>query len=234
MNCINPIYKLGEYLVNQISSTTTDEEFRLLLAATLNTTINGYSISKRLNPTLCCPDCPTDECNGGTYFLGNIVNMISFVTTYINDKDGKLQDRICCANVIGSYAANTQQGVAELLRLPICCNSFSKGYVDTLLLSMETWYDEDNITHSTMCAEYPYNTVIDNGIVEYSLFNGDNAINDFIETANMLPNDSFKFIFLMYILNEGIVITCSECAQVNSTINIMTTSNFITNCLSRV
>ena len=31
MNCINPIYKLGEYLVNQISSTTTDEEFRLLL-----------------------------------------------------------------------------------------------------------------------------------------------------------------------------------------------------------
>ena len=98
---------------------------------------------------------------------------------------------------------------------------------------METWYDEDNITHSTMCTNYPYNTVIDNGIVEYSLFNGDSAINDFIETANMLPNDSFKFIFLMYILNEGIVITCSKCAQVNSTINIMTTSNFITNCLGR-
>jgi hypothetical protein len=234
MNCINPIYKLGEYLVNQISSTTTDEEFRLLLVATLNTTINGYSISKRLNPTLCCPDCPTDECNGGTYFLGNMVNMISFIMAYINDENEKLQNRICCGNMIGSYAASTQQGVAELAVLPICCNSFSKGYVDSLLLSMETWYDEDNITHSTMCTNYPYNTVIDNGIVEYSLFNGDSAINDFIETANMLPNDSFKFIFLMYVLNEGIVITCSECAQVNSTINIMTTSNFITNCLDRV
>jgi hypothetical protein len=234
MNCINPIYKLGEYLINQISSTTTDEEFRLLLVATLNTTINGYSISKRLNPTLCCPDCPTDECNGGTYFLGNMVNMISFIMAYINDENEKLQNRICCGNMIGSYAASTQQGVAELAVLPICCNSFSKGYVDSLLLSMETWYDEDNITHSTMCTNYPYNTVIDNGIVEYSLFNGDSAINDFIETANMLPNDSFKFIFLMYVLNEGIVITCSECAQVNSTINIMTTSNFITNCLDRV
>ena len=145
MNCINPIYKLGEYLVNQISSTTTDEQFRLLLVATLNTNVNGYSISKRLNPTLCCPDCPTDECNGGTYFLGNMVNMISFVMAYINDENEKLQNRICCGNMIGSYAASTQQGVAELAVLPICCNSFSKGYVDSLLLSMETWYDEDNI-----------------------------------------------------------------------------------------
>lgn len=234
MNCINPIYKLGEYLVNQISSTTTDEEFRLLLVATLNTNINGYSISKRLNPTLCCPDCPTDECNGGTYFLGNMVNMISFALAYINDTNGKLLDRICCVNVIGSYAAITQQELSEIIELPICCNSFSKGYVDSLLLSMETWYDENNIIHSTMCTNYPYNTIINNGIAEYSLFNGDSAINDFIETANMLPNDSFKFIFLMYILNEGVVITCSECAQVNSTINIMTTSNFITNCLGRV
>lgn len=235
MNCINPIYKLGEYLVNQISSTTTDEEFRLLLVATLNTNVNGYSISKRLNPTLCCPDCPTDECNGGTYFLGNLVNFISFSLAYVTDpQNEKFPSKICCGNFIASYSAVSQQGASEIENYPICCNSFSKEYINSLLLSMETWYDEDNITHSTMCTEYPYNTIIDNGIVEYSLFNGDSAINDFIETANMLPNDSFKFIFLMYVLNESIVITCSECAQVNSTINIMTTSNFITNCLDRV
>lgn len=232
MNCINPIYKLVEYLNTQVTSTTSDADFRDLLIATLNTTVNGYSIPKRLNPTLCCPECPTDECNGGTYFLGNAVNAISFSLGYISDKQsGKQKERICCHNILGSYATVTQQGSSELAGLPICCNSFSKGYVDSLLLSMETWYDEDNSIHNTMCADYPYNTIISNGILEYSLFNGDSAIYDFITAANLLPTDSFKFIFLMYILNKGLVITCSECAQANNTINIMTTSNFIVNCV---
>ena len=48
MNCINPIYKLVEYLNTQISSTTTDTQFRDLLTLTLNTTVNGYRIIKRL------------------------------------------------------------------------------------------------------------------------------------------------------------------------------------------
>jgi len=46
MNCINPIYKLVEYLNSQVTSTTSDAEFRNLLQATLNTTANGYSIPK--------------------------------------------------------------------------------------------------------------------------------------------------------------------------------------------
>ena len=232
MNCINPIYKLVDYLNSQITSTTTDEQFRLLLIATLNTTLNGYSISKRLNPTLCCPECPTDECNGGTYFLGNTINAVSFVLAYVNEKDGgKRADRICCANIIESYDCAIQQGTSELAEFSICCNSFSNGYVDSLLLQLERLYDENNITHSTMCTNYPYITIIGNGIVEYSLFNGDSAIMDILTAVENLPNDSFKFIMLMYILNEGLVITCSECAQVNSTINIMTTSNFIVNCI---
>ena len=232
MNCINPIYKLVEYLNTQVTSTTSDADFRALLINTLNTTVNGYSISKRLNPTMCCPECPTDECNGGTYFLGNFVNGISFSLAYINDQEiGKLETRVCCRNSIGSYDAHHQQGISELSSLPVCCNSFSKGYIDNLLLLMETWYDENNSTHNTMCANYPYNTIISNGVAEYSLFNGDSAIYDFITAANLLPTDSFKFIFLMYILNEGLVITCSECAQANNTINIMTTSNFIVNCI---
>jgi hypothetical protein len=226
MNCINPIYKLVEHLNAQVTSTTSDADFRNLLQAILNNTVNGYPISKRSNPTLCCPECPTDEYNGGTYFLGNITNMIQFASAYV-DK----QKSICCGNIIGSHAAITQPGISELLELPICCNSFSKGYVDNLLLSMETWYDKDNPIHNTMCTNYPYNTIIFNGIVEYSLFNGDSAIYDFITATNLLPTDSFKFIFLMYILNEGIVITCSQCAQANNTINIMTAGNFIMNCL---
>lgn len=231
MNCINPIYNLVEHLNTQVTSTTSDADFRDLLEKILNTAVNGYSISKRLNPTLCCPECPTDESNGGTYYLGNIVNMILFVSAYIADGSGGKQKRICCGNFLGSYAASTQEGVSELAELPICCNSFSKGYVDSLLLSMETWYDKDNPIHHAMCANYPYDTIISNGIAEYSLFNGDSAIYDFITAANLLPTDSFKFIFLMYIVVQGIVITCSQCAQANNTINIMTTSNFITNCL---
>ncbi len=230
MNCINPIYKLVEYLNTQVTSTTSDADFRDLLTATLNTTVNGYSIPKRSNPNLCCPDCPTYEPNGGTYFLGNSVNMIQFAAAYINDASGK-QKRICCVNILASYTASTQVGISELAGLPICCNSFSKGYVDSLLLSMETWYDKDNPIHNVMCANYPYDSIISNGIAEYSLFNGDSAIYDFITAANLLPTDSFKFIFLMYIIMHGIVITCSQCAQENNTINIMTTSNFINNCL---
>jgi len=226
MNCINPIYKLVEYLNSQVTSTTSDAEFRNLLQATLNTTANGYSIPKISNPNVCCPECPTDAYTGSTYFLGNIVNMIQFVSNYIAGNK-----QICCTNVLGSYAAITQPGVSEVVKLPICCNSFSKGYVDNLLLSMETWYDKDNPIHEEMCMNYPYNTIIFNGIVEYSLFNGDSAIYDFITAANLLPTDSFKFIFLMYIVMQGIVITCSHCAQENNTINIMTTANFINNCL---
>lgn len=231
MNCINPIYKLVEYLNTQVTSTTSDADFKDLLHATLNTTVNGYSIPKRSNPNLCCPECPTDGLNGGTYFLGNIMNMISFVSAYITDGLGDKHERICCGNVLGSYAACTQQGISELAKLPICCNSFSKGYIDSLLLSMETWYDEDNPIHNTMCANYPHNTIILDGVAEYSLFNGDSAINDFITAANLLPTDSFKFIFLMYIIRHGIIITCSQCAQENNTINIMTTLNFINHCL---
>lgn len=232
MNCINPIYKLVEYLNTQVTSTTSDADFRNLLQATLNNTANGYSIPKRSNPNLCCPECPTYKDNGGgTYFLGNIVNMIQFVSNYIVDESGDKQNRICCINTLGSYTASTQNGISELVELPICCNSFSKGYVDSLLLSMETWYDKDNPIHEEMCMNYPYDTIISNGIAEYSLFNGDSAIYDFITAANLLPTDSFKFIFLMYIVMQGIVITCSQCAQGNNTINIMTTSNFINNCL---
>lgn len=230
MNCINPIYKLVEYLNTQVTSTTSDADFRTLLQATLHDTVNGYSIPKRSNPNLCCPECPTDESNGGTYFLGNITNMIQFASAYIVDASGK-QKRICCVNTLGSYAASTQQGISELAELPICCNSFSKGYVDSLLLSMETWYDKDNPTHNGLCPTYPYDNIISNGIVEYSLFNGDSAIYDFITAANLLPTDSFKFIFLMYIIVQGIVITCSQCAQANNTINIMTSGNFIMHCL---
>lgn len=233
MNCINPIYKLVEYLNTQVTSTTSDADFRTLLQATLHDTVNGYSIPKRSNPTLCCPECPTDEYNGGTYFLGNITNMIQFASAYVTDNAGDKQKRICCGNTIGSYAAMTQEGVSEakLAELPICCNSFSKGYVDSLLLSMETWYDKDNPIHNVMCTNYPYDNIISNGIAEYSLFNGDSAIYDFITAANLLPTDSFKFIFLMYIVMQGIVITCSQCAQADNTINIMATSNFIFNCL---
>lgn len=230
MNCINPIYKLVEHLNTQVTSTTSDADFRDLLQAILNNTVNGYSISKRSNPTLCCPECPTDEYNGGTYFLGNITNMIQFASEYV---DRHLKS-ICCGNVIGSHVAFSQTGVSELAEIPICCNSFSKGYVDSLLLSMETWYDKDNPIHNVMCTNYPYDNIISNGIAEYSLFNGDSAIYDFITATNLLPTDSFKFIFLMYILNEGLVITCSECAQANNTINIMTISNFITNCFRRL
>lgn len=230
MNCINPIYKLVEYLNAQVNSTTSDADFRDLLQVTLNTTVNGYSIPKRSNPTLCCPECPTDGYNGGTYVLGNIANMIAFVSAYV-DESGDKQKRSCCGNILGSYEASTREGASELVELPICCNSFSKGYVDSLLLSMETWYDKDNPIHYAMCANYPYNTIIFHGIAEYSLFNGDSAIYDFIAAANLLPTDSFKFIFLMYIVGQGIVITCSQCAQENNTINIMTISNFIMNCL---
>jgi len=152
--------------------------------------------------------------------------MIQFVSNYIAGNK-----QICCINILGSDAAITQPGFSELVKLPICCNSFSKGYVDSLLLSMETWYDKDNPIHEEMCMNYPYNTIISNGIAEYSLFNGDSAIYDFITAANLLPTDSFKFIFLMYIVMQGIVITCSHCAQENNTINIMTTANFINNCL---
>ena len=173
MNCINPIYKLVEYLNSQVTSTTSDAEFRNLLQATLNTTANGYSIPKISNPNVCCPECPTDAYTVSTYFLGNIVNMIQFVSNYIAGNK-----QICCVNILGSDAAITQPGFSELVKLPICCNSFSKGYVDNLLLSMETWYDKDNPIHEEMCMNYPYNTIIFNGIVEYSLFNGDSAIYD--------------------------------------------------------
>jgi len=233
MNCINPIYKLVEYLNTQVTSTSTDAYFFEKLQATLGVG-NGYSISKRLNPDICCPDCPTDECNGGTYFLGNLSSAIMFTTQYLTDKAGKtIEERICCTNGISDYAASNQDGISKLDIYPICCNNFSKGYVDNLLLSLETWYDENNSVHSSMCNNYPYDIVLSHGIFEYSLFNGDSAINDIITAANMLPTDSFKFIFLMYILTQSLVITCSECAQTSNTINIMKLSAFINNCLDR-
>lgn len=231
MNCINPIYKLVEYLNTQINSTTTDTQFRDLLTLTLNTTLNGYKISKRLNPTVCCPDCPTDECNGGTYYFGNVVNMISFYQNYVISENEKLGNRLCCSNFLGNYVSAQQSGISDLQKLYICCNKFSTEYITQFLLRMEDLYDADNALHVTMCADYPYITVVGNGVFEYSLFNEDSGLGDILAATELILNDSFKFIFLMYILNEGIVMTCSECAQDTNTINIMTTSNFIVNCL---
>lgn len=232
MNCINPIYKLVRYLNIQVPSTSTDTYFFDKLEATLGVG-NGYSISNKVDSD-CCPDCPTDRYNEGTYFLGNLSSAVIFTTHYLTDNGILIKERLCCTNSISNYYIANQNEMPELDIYPKCCNSFSKGYVDNLLLSLETWYDKNNSVHSSMCANYPYDVVLSKGIFEYSLFNGDSAINDIVTAANMLPTDSFKFIFLMYILNHGLIITCSKCAQINSGINIMTTSNFITNCLGGV
>ena len=231
MNCINPIYKLVEYLNTQISSTTTDTQFRDLLTLTLNTNVNGYRIIKRLNPTICCPDCPTDECNGGTYYFGNVVNMSSFYQAYVENKDGKIEDRNCCSSVLTTYDSVKQSGFSDLFTLYSCCNKFSSEYAMSLLLRMEQLYDTTNDIHTTMCDDFPYIRVIEQGISEYSLFNEDSGLGDILAATELITNDSFKFIFLMYILNEGLVITCSQCAQTTDSINIMTTSNFIVNCM---
>ena len=112
-----------------------------------------------------------------------------------------------------------------------CCNKFSSEYITSLLIRMEQLYDSTNVVHTTMCDDFPYIRVIEQGVVEYSLFNGDSGIGDILAATELIINDSFKFIFLMYLLNEGLVITCSQCAQATSSINIMTLSNFILNCV---
>lgn len=230
MDCINPIYKLVEYLNTQITSTMTDDEFLSLLTQILDTQIGGYQIPQRSNTAICCPDCPTD---GGTYFLGDSSSFSEFSNTYLYDSSsGKdIVNHQCCINFITTFAAISNPNLPIVLRQNKCCNNFSKGYLDRLLISMEQWYDFNNTVHTTLLPNNPYASLLAINIIEYSVFNGDSAINDIVSATELIQNESFRFIFLMYILNEGLVITCSECAQANNTINIMTTSNFIVNCL---
>jgi hypothetical protein len=231
---INPIYKLVEYLNSQITTATTDIEFETLLTVTLDTTVNGYSIFKRSNPDVICPECPIEDCNGGTYFFGQIPEFITFFDTYVSARGKTITNYLCCTN---NYSNNTNMALlienmtSWGVRFSTCCNSFSDTGLTQYLRTTQTYYDENNITHTGLSTLSPYLEILSVGLFEYSTFMGDSALVDIIAAAENLPNDSFKFTFLMYLLKEGLVITCAECAAENGTINVMTSANFLANCM---
>jgi hypothetical protein len=238
LNCTNPIYKFVEWLNTQVTTSTTDIQFLTLLGNVLNNDdslhASGYTINKRTFPNYCCPDCPSNDCYGGTYFLGNTEQATEFLTDYVL-AEGKITNS-CCINYYADYSVAADPAFALLLQSTesyVCCNKFSSEYLNLYLRTLETYYDSSEPSHLSLFASAPFMQILDEGIFEYSLFNGDSAIGDIIIAANTIVNPLFRFLFLAYLLTRGLVITCSECAEANNSINIMTTLNFTTNCLIR-
>lgn len=235
LDCINPIYKYVEWLNTQITPSTDDAAFLALITNSLDTTINGYAINKRVYPNYCCADCPSSDCYGGTYFLGNLSIATTFMTEYLA-YEGKAPEP-CCSNWYGMWAYNQSGPFSNAYKntdLYPCCNSFNSSYLKNLLLTLETHYNEDpDGVHVTLFANHPYIQTLDNGIMEYSTFNGDSAIGDILTATATIVNPSFRFIFLAYILLNGLIITCSECAESTNSIQIMTVTNFLVNCIGR-
>lgn len=238
LDCINPIYKFVEWLNTQVTTSTTDSQFLILLDNVLNNDDNahpnGYTINKRTYPNYCCPDCPDTDCYGGTYFLGNVSQGVDFLTAYVIDKS-KITNN-CCTNIYGAEVIIMDPAVINVIvdsESYMCCNKFSSEYLNSLLRTLETYYDSENAAHVIVFPEAPYIEMLDNGIFEYSVFNGDSALGDILAAANTITNVSFRFLFLTYILTNGLVITCSECAESTNSILIMTNTLFTSTCLSQ-
>ena len=202
MNCVHPIEKLIDHLKNEIleNDISNDNGFLDLLEEKLGRNILYFSN----NGDVCCPDCKPNKLGLSIYFCGNINSYENFL---IQDK---FQKPDCCLNYIASYnQSNIDERNQMFNRVEKCCNKSTSdmaGYI----LKLEKFYDNANEIHTFMCDTNPFSYFLDKGIVEFGTINNESVLGDILNNVESLETDSFKFIFLAYILDNGLIIKCGR------------------------
>lgn len=202
MNCVHPIEKLIKYLNGEISEIDrpTDNDFLNLLENTLDTNILYFPN----NGEVCCPNCISDKIRNLIYFYGNI----SSYENFLSENKSKLN---CCSNYIASFNQSNKDERDNMFGgVEKCCNKFTDEYIRNYILKLERLYDNENDTHLTLCNTNPFIYFLNEGIVEFGTINNESALGDILNNVESLGTDSFKFIFLAYILNKGLIIKCGR------------------------
>ena len=200
MNCVHPIEKLIDYLNEKINEhkIITNEEFLGLLQSELDENILYFPN----NGDVCCPDCK-NKMGLNIYFCGNISSYENFLVTNSSELS-------CCLNYIGSFnQSNKDERVEMFSGVEKCCNKFTS-YMNNYILKLEDFYNNTDPVHISLCNTNPFIYFLDEGIVEFGTINNESALRDILNDVDSLETDSFKFIFLAYILNKGLIIKCGR------------------------
>ena len=201
MNCVHPIEKLIDHLYNEILENyiSNDNGFLDLLEEKLGRNILYFPN----NGDVCCPDCEP-QLGLNIYFYGNIESFENF------HGENKISILSCCLNYIASFnPSNKDERIEMFSGVKKCCNKFTSdmaGYI----LKLEKFYDNANEIHTFMCNTNPFYYFLNKGIVEFGTINNESVLGDILNNVESLENDSFKFIFLAYILNKGLIIKCGR------------------------
>lgn len=203
MNCVHPIEKLIEYLNSKIlrHNITTDEGFLGLLESELDTNILYFPN----NGEVCCPNCRPNEIGNPIYFYGNISSYENFL------RENNTLKLDCCLNYIASFNQSNKDERDNMFGgVEKCCNKFTDEYIRNYILKLERLYDNENDIHLSLCNTNPFIYFLNEGIVEFGTINNESALGDILNNVESLGTDSFKFIFLAYILNKGLIIKCGR------------------------
>ena len=198
MNCVHPIKKLIDHLNEEISEIDrhTDEDFLDLLEEELDRNILYFPN----NGDVCCPDCKLGL-RPNIYFCGNISSYENFLVK---------QQSNCCLNYIASYnQSNIDERNQMFNGVEKCCNKFTS-YMGDYILKLEEFYNNANEVHISLCNTNPFIYFLNRGIVEFGTINNESVLGDILNNVESLEKDSFKFIFLAYILNNGLIIKCGR------------------------
>lgn len=199
MNCVHPIEKLIDHLNKEIleNNISNDNGFLGLLESELGRNILYFPN----NGDVCCPDCKLGL-SRNIYFCGNISSYENFFV-----KNSLLN---CCLNYIASYnQSNIDKRKQMFNGVEKCCNKFTSD-MGNYILKLEEFYDNANAVHIGLCNANPFIYFLNEGIVEFGTINNESVLGDILNNVESLEDDSFKFIFLAYILNNGLIIKCGR------------------------
>jgi hypothetical protein len=195
VQCENPLVKFIEYVDTQITvqGITTQVNANLLVQNLLSA---GYFVSNKINNNLCCPDCPIENCDDGVYFIGNLASFITFAE--FMGLNTPRTTRLCCTNYyldVDGYASFYE--TVGCTGIYSCCNKFESECLNNYL----TFANE---------IEGHYATYLTQGLVEYSVIDGNSALCDII-TALESSSTLCQLAFLQIgfgSAGNGMVVSC--------------------------
>ena len=160
----------------------------------------------------CCPDCLIEDerIKEGFYIyaFGTLSDVFEIIYS--------LNEPLCCFNGYSSSQIfndiNSQhQDFSE--KINKCCNTFNSCLKDFRIL-LEELYDPTNSVHVSLTGGVrPYQFLLDNGIAEYGTIVGNSMLCEIINSLSVFPETTgyksgWRFIMLMRIILDGMVITC--------------------------
>ena len=201
ITCEHPLVNFTNHLLDliEVQEIETAEEFRIMMQGVLDT---GYFVHVNTK-NLCCPDCPTENCGAGIYFLGTYEKFELFVEAL---EASNKQVNLCCTNYLmgNSNYSGAQTFYSKFgCELYSCCNDFNSSFMNEFLSQL--------ILIAGINSLIVVNDLIESGIIEYSTINGHSSLGILLECANKLPV-IFRPSFLQITRNYAIIISC-DCQQ---------------------